>query len=207
MRIALFFLLGLLLTITAYIARTGNQQTPAAVHEDNVGASEQRFRTTKIHHRIDCTQESKTQLDSSTEQLRLGNVNAAISTLQDIISKDRSCNAAYHNLGTAYYYSANYLSSEEMYLKAAKNEPKNPLPLAGLGVLYSKIERNGDSISYYQRALELAPDDPHINKGMGFVYFSIGDRRNGEKYLRKFLSLSPDSLDAAAAINLLSKPN
>jgi len=64
--------------------------------------------------------------------------------------------------------------AETLWLQMSAAEPKNPEPLAHLGLLESRQEHYGPSIGYYERALVLKPDFPGLRMNLGLAEFKAG---------------------------------
>lgn len=83
--------------------------------------------------------------------------------------------------------------AESAWRVLAKQYPRNPEPLAHLGLLEARQEHYADAIEYYKRALALAPSMPGLRLNLGLAYFKQGSYAEALAMLEPLQKVEPSN--------------
>lgn len=92
--------------------------------------------------------------------------------------------------------------AEAAWETLARQEPRNPQPLAHLGFLEARQEHYSQAIGYYKRALVMAPTMPGLRLNLGLAYFKSGDYARAIETLSPLLKAQPDDERLAVLIGM-----
>ena len=85
---------------------------------------------------------------------------------------------------------------QELIEQARRLEPRNPLPLAELGVFHLQRGDPAEALATFEQARELAPEDPQIRANIGSSLWLLGRRVEAVEAFRTALALDPCNFDA-----------
>jgi tetratricopeptide (TPR) repeat protein len=102
------------------------------------------------------------------------------------------------DLARAYIGLGQYLTAEEMLVKAVEAEPEDlSFHMALVHFYADHVFRVADrGLAAAQAAADLAPDDPHARDMLGWTYFLAGDARRALLHLDSALRLEPELVSA-----------
>ncbi|GHN01039.1 hypothetical protein WSM22_25280 [Cytophagales bacterium WSM2-2] len=118
-------------------------------------------------------------------------------TLYQEISDWESIAETLNNFGQSYRKHGNYLTSLDYYLKSLKIYESNragnapiKMVLANIGIVYEKMEKYPEAVSYYTRAVAIAPPEDFVGLGitlsnLGNAYEQMGELAKSEKALNE----------------------
>jgi len=92
--------------------------------------------------------------------------------------------------------------AEAAWEALARQEPRNPQPLAHLGFLEARQEHYPEAIAYYKRAMVLSPTMPGLRLNLGLAYFKSGDYARTIETLSPLLKAQPDDERLAVLIGM-----
>jgi tetratricopeptide (TPR) repeat protein len=105
--------------------------------------------------------------------LEEGNVPAARSKLQEVLSKQPGNNLARIRLGQLEENAGNNNAAREHYRTVLQSEPANVVALNNLAYNLS-TDNPDEALKYAQTAVELAPDAPFAQDTLGWIYYRKG---------------------------------
>jgi tetratricopeptide (TPR) repeat protein len=113
----------------------------------------------------------------------------ALAIYRRVLEIDPHFAAAHINLGTLYYSSGDYISSEAHYRKAIECDPRYALAYFDLGNVFDETNRLAEAIAAYSTALQLAPTygDAHYN--LAIAYEKMKQPRKALKHWRSYVKL------------------
>jgi len=78
------------------------------------------------------------------------------------------------------------------YKKAIDLDPKNHVPLNGVGEVYRDNKKDmNEAINWYRKALDINPDERKANFGIGYCNNSLGNYAIAVSYLQKAIQFEP----------------
>ncbi|MCD4783921.1 MAG: tetratricopeptide repeat protein [Candidatus Eremiobacteraeota bacterium] len=98
---------------------------------------------------------------------------------------------AYINLAITQMYRGNIEDAEKILLGLEKKNPRNPLILYNLGVLYKSIGKNKRALKYFAKTLEAEPQFADAHNNMGVIYLVGGKIKDAESQLDRAIDISP----------------
>ena len=113
----------------------------------------------------------------------------AISFYLRAIELDPDDDAAYVNLGVAYYYQGNYTKAKESYERAIELDPDEALAYQKIGDLYMLQINLIKAIELYEKVIELDPDNAFVIHTLGLVYSILGKPELKPLYYKKAAKL------------------
>lgn len=130
--------------------------------------------------------------------LQRGDLQNAVSVLEQAASINRLSSDVYNNLGTAYFYTGRYDDAEKTYLHSLSLNPKHAYTLGNLAAL---MQQKGDlqaAETYLQRALCFQRDYSKAHNNLGALYL---DQSRLEEAIAKFHEALRHEPDMASAYN------
>ena len=82
--------------------------------------------------------------------------------------------------------------AEVAWSALARQYPKNPEPLAHIGLIEAKQEHYPEAIKFYRRALALNPAMPGLRLNLGIALFKVGDYQQTVSDLDPLLKAQPE---------------
>ncbi len=89
-----------------------------------------------------------------------GDLDKAEAALKRALPVDVSHGAAHNNLGTVHLQRGKYYLAAWEFQYATKLMPTQPQPRNNLGLLYERVGRLDDAVTWYGKAIDLEPDSP-----------------------------------------------
>lgn len=99
-----------------------------------------------------------TLIEQAEVQLERGEIQDAISTLNDAIAADPSSSLAHSRLGGAYLLSQEYERAIEQFQRAISEDGESAGAFIGLGLAYLHLKQAGPAKAALTEARRLAPD-------------------------------------------------
>jgi tetratricopeptide (TPR) repeat protein len=118
-------------------------------------------------------------------------VEGAIKRLERAVEIAPQFSAAWNNLGTIAYQTAEYPRAEEYFRRALEAEPGAYEPLVNLGGVLLNLQKFGEALEYNLHAVLMRANDALANSQLGLTYFELGRLELAEKYLRSAIKLDP----------------
>jgi tetratricopeptide (TPR) repeat protein len=125
------------------------------------------------------------QYAAGTQQLRDGNEDAAIASLQKAIAANPNLRMARKTLGELLMKRKDYAGALPHLEKSVELDPYTVSNHYNLGLALQVLDRLGDSVQSYLRALKLEPEDFASNMNLGLVYFSLNKLEDSSTRLEK----------------------
>jgi len=92
------------------------------------------------------------------------------------------------------------VEAEAAWSALARQYPRNPEPLAHMGLIESRQEHYAEAIKYYRRAMALNPAMPGLRLNLGIALFKAGDYQQAIQELEPLLKAQPDNQQLAILI-------
>ncbi|HXT24227.1 MAG TPA: protein kinase [Candidatus Eisenbacteria bacterium] len=131
-----------------------------------------------------------------------GNLDQAVTALQDAVKTDAQFAVGYASLGEAYRLK-NQVDPNPRWIEQASSmleravQLDNRLPSAyvTLGHLHSSLARYDLALQEFQKALAINPRDADATMGVGGAYERMGRLQDAEEQYKKAIALKPDYWD------------
>lgn len=111
---------------------------------------------------------------------------------------------------TAEFQAARQLETDEKYEQARteykkllEKNPDNPEYLHRMGVVCTRLQRDGEARSYYERARQHDPKNVGLLTDMGYSAYIRGNYIEAERFLRDALKLKPNDKRATSNLALV----
>lgn len=134
---------------------------------------------------------ARNEYGKARKKLNKRDVAGAIQHLERAVELAPGFVAAWNNLGTIAYQSAEYERAEKYFREALSHEPGSYSPVVNLGGTLLSLHRYDEALKYNQYALAERPDDALANSQMGMNHFYLGDEEKAIKYLRAAKRIDP----------------
>jgi tetratricopeptide (TPR) repeat protein len=128
-----------------------------------------------------------------------GNLDMAISALQNAVDADSSFALGYAELGEAYRLKNRVDPDPQWIQKALSNlqrasqlDNKLPITFVALGKLHSSLQKNELALQEFQKALEINPRDADALAGVARTYEQMGRSKDAEENFQRAAALRPD---------------
>lgn len=103
---------------------------------------------------------------------------------------------AYINQGNAQASLGNLNEARVSFTKAHELEPKNPLPVYSIGVLFENENKFEEAAKSYQSSIELDPNFENGYFNLAAMKANMGKFDEARSLLKKLLKINPNSVDA-----------
>jgi tetratricopeptide (TPR) repeat protein len=111
-------------------------------------------------------------LYSATLRSKAGDLEGAVSFLEDLLEKEPGSDELFYNLGVVYGEADQTERAIEYMQKALEKNPDNASALNYVGYTWAEQGKNLDEAeTMIQRAMELRPEDGYIVDSLGWVYY------------------------------------
>jgi len=100
------------------------------------------------------------------------------------------------NMGYLLFQAGQKKEALKWYLKAAKNDRKDPDLYYNIGSIYEQLKRHELAENYLRLAVELKKDDIEGRLRLGQSLFKKGKLKGAKRYVKEILKRDPDHLDA-----------
>ena len=131
-----------------------------------------------------------------------GNLDLAISALQDAVNRDPRFALGYAELGEAYRLKNRVDPNPQWIEKASANldraarlNDKLPITYVALGLMHSALQKNDLALQEFQKALEINPRDADAIVGIAGTYEHMGRVKDAETNYVRAAELRPDYWD------------
>jgi tetratricopeptide (TPR) repeat protein len=131
-----------------------------------------------------------------------GNLDLAISALQDAVNRDPLFALGYAELGEAYRLKNRVDPNPQWIEKASANldraarlNDKLPITYVALGLMHTALQKNDLALQEFQKALEINPRDADAIVGMAGTYEHMGRVKDAEANYVRAAELRPDYWD------------
>ncbi len=111
--------------------------------------------------------------------------------------------AAYLNMGIAYYEKGDYSSSVEKLRKAIALKPGLATAYFNMGLALERQKKNNEAIAAYQKAVGLHANYVDAYYRLGLLLVKARDREGAARAFGKVVELAPDSAGARSAKDYL----
>jgi tetratricopeptide (TPR) repeat protein len=154
----------------------------------------------------DSAARNRTALDSYVQGVKAynkGDTDAAMSSLQQAISKQNDLIMARSILGDLYRARSDYDAAKEQYQVLTTLDPYDYFNYYRLGLVYQLVDQLTDAATQYLKALSLKPDDAKSNTSLGTVYLGLDKPREALVYVRKGVQHDPNNAAAWVSLGLV----
>jgi Flp pilus assembly protein TadD len=127
--------------------------------------------------------------------LNLNNVDDAINTYKQIISRNPSDDAAHLSLGNVYFKNERYEEAEQEYSMAARINPGAATNQYALGMAYMATGRFSEAESRFRKVAQLTPHDPNAYDALGQALRRLGRYDDAIVQFKKEIALDKKSSD------------
>ena len=135
---------------------------------------------------LSCSNNADKVAEKSDELAKNGNIEQAISYLEENANKDNKNKSFYYARMGYYYIELQQLDKAEEILKKALNEnKKNGFAYNELGYLYSMQKKMDLSLENYLKGTEYEPDNAEGFYGAGYAYYEKKDYNKALEYFEK----------------------
>ncbi|HSC46396.1 MAG TPA: protein kinase [Candidatus Acidoferrum sp.] len=131
-----------------------------------------------------------------------GNLDEAVSALQDAVKTDPQFALGFASLGEAYRLknqvdpNPRWIEQASAMLgRAVEIDDHLPAPYVSLGRLHSALSKNDLALQEFQKALTINPRDAEAISGMAGVYERMGRIQDAEQSYKRAIALKPDYWD------------
>lgn len=104
--------------------------------------------------------------------------------------------AAWNNMGNAYYDLGDYTKALECYEKAIQNKPEYNAAWHNMGLIYFALGKNIEAVDCYENAINFNPEDDAAWYNLGNVHFALGENMKAIHCYQKAIKSQPDSYEA-----------
>lgn len=108
--------------------------------------------------------------------LRKGKPADAEPLLREAVSADPAFGPAHNSLGSVLLARSDWYAAAWEFQYAAKLMPEAPEPRNNLGLVFERVNKLDDAVSWYQRAVALRPEDPVLLGNLARARIRRGDR-------------------------------
>lgn len=92
--------------------------------------------------------------------------------------------------------SGDYPKALEIYIKAARMQPKNGSAYSGVGILYVKQKNYSAALLAFRRAIELEPNNADYHHALGYLHGSLGNYQAARDSYQEAIRLNKKHVDA-----------
>jgi tetratricopeptide (TPR) repeat protein len=131
--------------------------------------------------------------EEGAELLREGEVEAAVTELQNLILRDPENPYGHFFLGSAYFESGDPLRALKAYLRAVELKPDYIGALTHAGWSLHALGRFKDALRVGHQVLHRAKEDQDALYLMGLCHYALGEPAAALSYLNRFLATRPDA--------------
>src|SRR6266478_6607616 len=131
-----------------------------------------------------------------------GNLDQAVTALNDAVETDRKFALGYSSLGEAYRLKNQVdpnprwiEQASAMLERAVQLDNRSPAPYVSLGRLHSSLAKHDLALQEFQKALAINPRDSEAIKGMAGAYVRMGRIQDAEDSYKRAIALKPGYWD------------
>ena len=124
------------------------------------------------------------------ELVSQGRYNEAITILQDVVRRDPTQDAAYHNLGFAYLRTGRPADAITAFQAAIRLDPRYAPSHYGLGLAFWEQGNDTQAITAFQAAIRLQPSHVAAHHDLGLAYHRAGHDREALATLKHYLTIA-----------------
>jgi len=131
-----------------------------------------------------------------------GNLDQAVTALNDAVETDPKFALGYSSLGEAYRLKNQVdpnprwiEQASAMLERAVQLDDRSPAPYVSLGRLHSSLAKHDLALQEFQKALAINPRDSEAIKGMAGAYVRMGRIQDAEDSYKRAIALKPDYWD------------
>ena len=140
----------------------------------------------------------------SQEAANSGNVESAVSILEQLVGQFPDYAVAHNDLGVLYQGSGNEEKAFEHFMRAVRLKPTDNTFAKNLADFYFVVKGDvGEALQLYLNVLKRDPDDVEVLIAAGHISKSINRLQNAEKFYNRVLEIEPWNLEAAENVNKL----
>ena len=126
-----------------------------------------------------------------TKQLQAGQVEEAITKLQQALRLDPENASASYNYGLALLFQNKPEEAITRFQVALRSQPDNPEMLYFLARAELADNRPQDAAACFRKLMVMRPDDPYVHNGLGVALAKIQDLSNATTEFKNALRLAP----------------
>ena len=141
-------------------------------------------------------------VDDAAELIRDHELEAALTSLRDVLAKNPANYYAFHFLGIALFEARNFAAARDAYQAAVRLAPQFLGARVHLVHVLRSLGQLKDAYSHAETARRQAPDDPEVWHAIGLVHAATGQYGLARKYLHAFLESNPE-LEVAMEVRSL----
>jgi eukaryotic-like serine/threonine-protein kinase len=131
-----------------------------------------------------------------------GNLDQAVTALNEAVKTDPKFALGYSSLGEAYRLrnqvdpNPRWIEQASAMLeRAVQLDDRSPAPYVSLGRLHSSLAKHDLALQEFQKALAINPRDSEAIKGMAGAYVRMGRIQDAEDSYKRAIALKPDYWD------------
>jgi tetratricopeptide (TPR) repeat protein len=117
------------------------------------------------------------------KELSKRNAEGAVKKLEDAVDRAPQFSAAWNNLGTIAYQSANYARAEECFREALTQAPESYEALVNLGGVLVTLHKLDEALKLNAQAVLARPNDALAQSQLGMTYYLAGQLEPAKKHL------------------------
>jgi tetratricopeptide (TPR) repeat protein len=141
-------------------------------------------------------------VDDAAELIRDHELEAALTSLRDVLAQNPANYYAYHFLGIALFEARSFQAARDAYLAAVRLAPQYLGARIHLVHVFRSLGQLKEAHSHAETARRQAPNDPEVWHAIGLVHAATGQYDVARKYLHAFLEANPE-LEVAMEVRSL----
>jgi superkiller protein 3 len=122
-------------------------------------------------------------------QLEAGQLEAAMSSFENVVQQNSRSAPAFDGLGQVCRLGNNPEAAERMSQRAVELEPRNPEYLHNLGIALKELGRNEEAVAALERASKSNPKTSRFYFDLGDAYRKVGRMPEAQKVMVKYQEL------------------
>jgi superkiller protein 3 len=128
---------------------------------------------------------AKRLLEEASQAFSNGQINKAVSLLEQSAAADPHYAEAYYRLGILYTHLDHFDTAAEYFGKAIERDPHLTKAYTGLSSLYVKQQKYDKAVSVLHEALALDISNPSLYHHIGLAYTAMGKKSKASQYFKK----------------------
>lgn len=130
--------------------------------------------------------------EEGAELLREGEVEAALTELQRVVSDDASNEYGFFFLGNVWFEKQDFDRALKCYVRALEIEPRYRGAMVAAGHALRMLGRSDQAIRMGRQALVRDKDDADALYLLGLLHFQRGDKAKAMEYFEHFVATGPE---------------